>query len=340
MNERNRRIIEAVKRKADLCCALRLIGVYGSAATGDEHEKSDLDLLLLFDGEGGEALTDCFILDDTGVGYDLYATTWESLEEDASCPHARLAKLMDAELVEVRSPEAAQRLAKLREKAASVLRSDAGLSQARKALERAKAAYADAVFADSFGEVRFYAGLAVTELLDAVMLAKGRYFRRGVKRTFEEIGELGLPFDMEAAVLRVIRAKEPDGVRDALHALITAAIPCVPSPETHEEPKPENLVGTYEEMVSNWRNKMTEADARGDVFSSFMNLASLEAMTREIPQTAGLRFLDRFDPDDLAANTAVFDEILSVVLGEYEKAGVKPRHFADEEAFEAAYLNS
>ncbi|WP_289284637.1 hypothetical protein [Parablautia intestinalis] len=35
----------------------------------------------------------------------------------------------------------------------------------------------------------------------------------------------------------------------------------------------------YEEMYSNWKNKVTEAAGRDDVYSSFMNLLSLQWMS-------------------------------------------------------------
>lgn len=46
-------------------------------------------------------------------------------------------------------------------------------------------------------------------------------------------------------------------------------------PKKKECPSAENLRGTYEEMYSNWKNKMAEAAGRDDVYSSFMNLLSL-----------------------------------------------------------------
>ena len=38
--------------------SLALIGVYGSVATGDEHEKSDLDLMILINDENGCVLAE------------------------------------------------------------------------------------------------------------------------------------------------------------------------------------------------------------------------------------------------------------------------------------------
>ena len=71
MNYRNEKIINAVIEKAEKVCpdSLALIGVYGSVATGDDYEKSDLDLLILIQDDNGWKLGTGFILDDIKVGY-------------------------------------------------------------------------------------------------------------------------------------------------------------------------------------------------------------------------------------------------------------------------------
>ena len=64
-------------------------------------------------------------------------------------------------------------------------------------------------------------------------------------------------------------------------------------------PSAENLRGTYEEMYSNWKNKMTEAAGRDDVYSSFMNLLSLQWMFYEIAECIavdGFEIMDKFSP--------------------------------------------
>ncbi|MEY8324286.1 nucleotidyltransferase domain-containing protein [Lachnospiraceae bacterium 54-11] len=98
MNDRNEKIIDAIKKKADALCpdSLALIGVYGSVAAGDEYEKSDLDLIILINDEKGQVLADGFILDDVDIGYDIYCTGWDMLEKDAQCEHAHLSKLFDS----------------------------------------------------------------------------------------------------------------------------------------------------------------------------------------------------------------------------------------------------
>ena len=69
----NQKIIQSVIERANKVCpeSLALIGVYGSVATGDTYEKSDLDLLILVEDDEGYKLATGFILDDKKVGYDV-----------------------------------------------------------------------------------------------------------------------------------------------------------------------------------------------------------------------------------------------------------------------------
>ncbi len=86
---------------------------------------------------------------------------------------------------------------------------------------------------------------------------------------------------------------------------------------------------------------MSDAANRGDVFSSFMNLASLQGMFTEISHNIELpefNIMDKFDPDNLANNTKVFDDALEKYRYEYEKLGIKPRFFKNIDEFVKVYL--
>ncbi len=343
LKERDRRIIDAVLRKAETRCpgALELLGVYGSARTGDDYDKSDVDLMIVAEDERGRVLTDGFILDDTGVGYDLYLTRWESLEEEADCSHARISKLMDAEIVYCRDAQTAKRLEALWKKAAGILASEARFERAERLLQLARQEYAEACLADELSEVRTHAGDALYWLLDALMLWHGRYYRLGVKRTFDELAALELPFSMEGIAMSVILADSVDKVRSALTTAFITLRSYMHLPNKKAPPTAKALAGTYEEMVSNWRNKMREAAERGDVFSSFMNLGSLQLMLRELSgefAIEDMEIMGRFDAWDLVGNAEVFDAALERYSHEYVKLGMEVRRFADLEAFLAEYL--
>ena len=102
---RNRKIIDAVIRKEQAVCpgAIALIGIYGSFQTGDIHPLSDLDLLILINDDRGWQLGKAFIQEDLGVGHDIYCTTRESLRQDAEYDHPHISKLMDAQIVRMKS---------------------------------------------------------------------------------------------------------------------------------------------------------------------------------------------------------------------------------------------
>ena len=340
MNQIHQTLISAIIRKAELVCtgSLALIGIYGSAATGDLHEKSDLDLLILINDDHGWQLADTFLLADSGVGYDLYCTSWQMLESDAECRHAHLSKLMDSTLVYVNDPSAVERLESLSRTASDLLASETRFDRANDALENAKKHYADCFLTDHLPELRANAGAAIHFLLDAIMLWHGCYFRKGVKRTFEELAALHLPFDAEHLVLSVIRSVSTQELRENLTHLFR----CVQDVMTLAKPTPvpdaDCLKGTYEEMFSNWRNKMYEAAMRYDLFSSFMNMVSCHFMLQEFGNSANV--LNGFDPSDLQKNAADFDDALNEHLVSYQKAGLKPKIFADADVFAAEYLKT
>ena len=47
--------------------------------------------------------------------------------------------------------------------------------------------------------------------------------------------------------------------------------------------------------------------------------------------------MDRFDPDDLGHNREVFEQALAEYLRVYEKAGIRPKRYANADDFAAEY---
>jgi len=263
------------------------------------------------------------------------------LEEDALCGHAHLSKLLDAQIVHAPDPTATERLDGLRAAARRRLCSNERFEKARAALDEAKKSFADCLLTDDLDAARLHAGAAIYMLLDALMLYGGRYFKLGVKHTFEETAQLKLTFELEQLVLAVVRAETISSIRSALRQLLKAAQAHFERSAKREAPSGDDLRGTYEEMYSNWHGKMQDAAERGDVFSSFMNLFSLCWMLRGIAQGTAIGEIEcmhLFDPDDLRANESLFDETLEKYRAECEKAGVQTRRFADADAFCREYL--
>ncbi len=338
MDQVNQKIIEAVIQKAEKVCpdSLALIGVYGSVATGDDTEKSDLDLMILINDDKGWQLSDAFILDDREVGYDIYCTSWEMAEEDAKCRHAHLSKLLDLKIAYVKDKSALAKLESLQKKAIALLASQSRYQCSAEAFRAAKTAFADCCLTDSLSEARMFAGCCINYLADSVMLYCGKYFRFGVKRTFEELQQLNLTFDFEGEVFRVIRSESVREITCALNRLLFSVKEYLKFPREKKEVTSETIGGTYEEMYSNWRNKMFAAAEEGDLYASFMNMVSFQYMLHELAENIDVNdfgIMDKFTPENLSVNTQIFEHALEKYLEEYKKIDLKARHFSDVDAY-------
>ena len=314
--------------------------MYGSVIIGDEYEKSDLDVMILINDENGQVLADGFIIDDVGIGYDLYCTSWDMLEKDAQCDHAHLSKLFDSVLVYCKDKSALKRLDGIRRKAAELLASDKRYEKADQAYSDAKKMLAEVYLAQSLSKTRSCAGAAIEFIENAVMLHNGRYFRRGTKRALDELKQLGLHFDLETRIFAVIQAETVEKIRAELTEVFVLIDEYLQVTKKKEFPSAENLRGTYEEMYSNWKNKVTEAVGRDDVYSSFMNLLSLQWMFYEIAECIavdGFEIMDIFSPKSLEENVGVFDQALNKYLAEYGKVGICPKHFESMTEFIESY---
>ncbi len=343
MKDINKKIINAVIEKAKQKCpeSLALVGIYGSVCTKDEYEKSDLDLLILINDDNGWQLSDCFILEDEQIGYDIYCTSWQMLEEDAGCHHAHISKLMDSEIVYTANTTVTERLNKLKEKVNDILKTEKRFQQVNEIQNHIYKVYADAMTADNIGKQREYSAYMISLCLDIVMLWNGKYFKKGIKRTFEELDGILLPYDFKENIEKIVRAQEMSEISRLLTDFLRSVIYFTKQTENKIQPSKEAFSGTYEEMFSNWKNKMSDAADRGDVFSSFMNMASLQVMFTEISSKTELpefNIMDKFDPDKLANNAKVFDDALEKYRYEYEKIGIKPRCFKNIDEFIKVYL--
>ena len=319
---------------------MALIGIYGSVATGDTYEKSDLDLLILVEDDEGYKLATGFILDDSKVGYDIYCTNWSGLSYDAECHHAHLSKLMDSQIVYVKNQEAYNELLKLRAQTKQFLESEERILRVNELVNKAKISYANACLYDALGQVRLEASGVISYLLDAIMLYHGTYFKRGVKRTFEELATLPLDEVFTHTIQKVVVSKEVSQLRDLLRNLILYTESHIRQEKNKAEPS-EALSGTYEEMYSNWRNKVEEAAKNNNPFASFMNMCSLQFMLSEIAQgveIGSFHVMDEYNPDSLADNTETFDRNLKKYEQAYKQAEISVKRFADVDEFVADYL--
>lgn len=107
-----------------------------------------------------------------------------------------------------------------------------------------------------------------------------------------------------------------------------------------KKPTADVIGGTYEEMFSNWRNKMYYASKSQNRHLAFMSITSLNAMLSEISaetEIGDYQVFDGYDPNDLQKTAQAFDNFLKEYLKEYQEAGLEPNRFNDIDSFVKNY---
>ncbi len=342
MNHVNQKIINAVIEKAEKVYpdSVSLIGIYGSIVTGDTYEKSDLDLLILIQDDRGWQLGTGFILDDSKVGYDIYCTDWNGLRYDAACHHAQISKLMDSQIVYIKNREAYDELCKLREQTKRFLASEERFHRVNELIDKAKISYANASLHEELGQIRLDVFGVMCYLMDAIMLFHGRYFKRGTKRMIEELAEVPVEETFVDNLKSIASSKDVLELRALSKSLLLYAEGHLQQEKDKEEPSA-SLLGTYEEMYSNWRNKVEEAAEQNSVFASFMNMCNLHYMFAEISSEAAIgtyNIMEEYNPDCLEDNVSLFDTCLQKYESVYKTAGIEVKRFHNVDEFVADYL--
>lgn len=352
MEQRNRKIIDAVIEKADrdFPGTLALIGVYGSFLTGDIHKRSDLDLLILINDDRGWQLGCAFVQDDISVGHDIYCTGWDALESDASFTHPNIAKLMDSKIVYCADERYLTRLEALRSRVRATLQapfSQDDFTKAELHLKDAEHHYARAMITSDRSELLIHTGNVLYFIENAIAMLNKTYFRYGTKRVFEELEAMAhCPKNLRQLTDAVLSSTGNPVLKQNLTALMAEVIrvfedvkSTLSSPS--KQPTADSLRGTYEEMYSNWKNKMHVAAELNSKHLAFMSMASMNAMLSDIAAGVDIGRYDimrHFDPNDLPRCAQGYDTVLQEYLNEYKKVHLQPRHYPDIDAFVADYL--
>jgi predicted nucleotidyltransferase len=349
LKQKNKELTEIViqKVRSEYENDIDLIGVCGSFFTGDFHEKSDLDLLVVLNNERGWGFSTCFILE--GVGYDLYGSPWEKLEKMASFEHTFVSHVIDVDIVYCREPEHRERFMQLRQKALNIINGPMTvdlLEKSGKHLDDAVLAYGKMMLEEEIGAARKLSGEVIYHLTNTVCFLNHSYFKLGVKHQLEEILAMKrVPKRFEEYFNSVMFAETVPATKETTAKLIKTVKELFDeiTVETLEKPIPtkDNLRGTYEEVWSNWKNKIQYAAEHRDVllaFSAGVSCQNFYDMMHRERGTVSINLMKHFNAKDLVSFAAAFEEAMELYKNEYDKLQLQELTYNSIDAFRKDYL--
>jgi hypothetical protein len=350
--EKNEKIIAMVieRAKRDFPADIALIGLPGSYGSGDFHEKSDLDLIIINDTERGWGISGCFILGD--VGYDIYCTPWSPrIEAQSNLESPWISCLVDLRILYCAKPEYLDKFNAYRQRALERLAKPIGpdcIGRAGRYLDEAKKEYANALLADGLGKARYAAARMSLALINALMSLNNAYFTRGFKRYSEQIAALAhKPQDFMELYAALIDARSVDEIRRQAGIFLRrmAEFSCEMELRFVVLPKPirENMVGSYEELWCNYRNKLIKAVTEGDKRTAYLVGSGAQEYFDDMRRDRGTKPYDlmkEFDPEDIGAFLTAFLRMMEEYLEECRQVGLGVVEYSCFEELYADYMGT
>ena len=348
--QRNNTIIEAVKAKAEKDCpgAVDLIAVTGSFASGNYYEKSDLDLLIVINNNTGWNISKCFILGDTA--HDIYCHTWKRLEKMAEYHDPHIIKLLNVDIVYSSGEDAIQKYNKLREKLLEVLSSPLDREtqgKARGYFQSALAEYGRLCLEDDFSKCKYQSAWIIYNIENTLYMLNKEYIRDGILGIPKEICSMKiLPERFQELYFALIKADSLPDLKKSAGDLLKRMDDLLERTGESLSPKkdvsPDALRGTYEEIFSNWKNKMHRAADLGDQYLSLITAASCQNFYDELFQEYNMEHFDLmggFQINDPGKSADEFDSVMEQFKGLYKKISLPISQYNTIEDFIRDYLD-
>ncbi|HEX3048592.1 MAG TPA: nucleotidyltransferase domain-containing protein [Bacillota bacterium] len=351
--DKNKKLIDMVieRAKRDFPDDIAIIGLTGSFSTGDFHEKSDLDLIIINNTDRGWGISACFILED--VGYDIYCTPWETrIEAQASLKSPYISCLIDLQILYCAKPEYMEKFNAYKQRALDTLAKPIGkgcIERAKQCIDIAKQEYTDTLLSDNIGTVRYAASKVLYNLTNALVSLNNTYFKRGVKRYLEQLATFQyMPVDFEKIYMAVIEAKTIQEIRNAAYEMLKSMVELYDKMDENfvKQPVPtyDNLRGTYEELWCNYRNKLIASTGSNDKSYAYHVARGAQEFLDEMAEEKGTKKFDvmqHFDPDNLPLFKERFLRVMEEYLEEYNKVGRKvERYQSFEQLYDKYYAGS
>ena len=325
MLERNNKIINEVLKKIERTCpnSVDMVAIGGSFSSGDYTEKSDLDIVIIRNSDDAINISKCFIMDD--IGYDIYTHSWEDFIRMSSYRNPYVSKLKQLDIIYTRNQDVKDKYKKLQADLNDNMCNDLLLkNNISNLFSKVSKNYSDLLSSNTQKESYMSLGTFIENVENIIYLMNKTYIGHGVKRIPLDILNMkDLPKNFAKNYYRLFNCADEHEISDVMSDVYKSLEKYILDHEIEikmrsdfskrDIDKPEilssDLTGSFEELYSNYYNKLKYAYENNDIFLSFRSLAGAQKFYDYFNDNYDINEIDiisKYSPNDLKQNFDIF----------------------------------
>ena len=328
LKEKNNRLLSKIldKIKTEYPDKIDMVAIGGSFCSGLYHEKSDFDVVIIANDEVDE-LSKCFILDE--IGQDIYYIFWNRFEHMAEYENMFSTKLKELEIVYYRNTEVLNKYKKLQKQL------DINMNNTKKNKQTINK-YLDSIISkkntinktDNLNMLYKLVGSLMNDIENTLFINNKLYLFGGTKNVLTELSFMvNIPDNFIDDYKKVLDLNSINDIRYWTNSIVNTLLNYFnkddnkevmyesnSSEVTKEEINRNALVGTYEELYSNYYNKLLNAAKTNNKYLSFRTMIDAQAFFDEFTSKFNLPefdLLDKYNSNDLMTNLNEFTTLLN-----------------------------
>lgn len=340
--DRNNKIINEVLDKIERTCpnSVDMVAIGGSFASGDYHEKSDLDIVVIRNNDDAIKIHKCFIMD--GIGYDIYSYSWEDFKKMTRYETPYVTKLKQLDIIYTRNNEVIEKYKSYQADLNDNMNNELLIrNNVSKLFSKIIKDYGDLLSGNTSKKIYKSLGSFVENTENIVYLINRKYLEHGVKMIPIEIIKMkDLPKNFIKEYQRLFDCNYETEIIDNVSKIYSSLeqyiidhgieIKMRTEFNKREKEKPEisspDLDGSFEELYSNYYNKLKCAYENNDKFLSFRSLVDAQNFYDyffDKYNVSEIDIISKYNPNDLKQNFDVFVNSLKIWKSLYDKNNKK-----------------
>ena len=336
LQERNKSIIEEVIKKIERTCpnAVDMVAISGSFASGDYNEKSDLDLVIISNNEEADKISTGFIMND--IGYVIYTRRWDDIKNISRYENPYVAELKQSDIVYTRNNDAMEKYKELQANLNDNMNNEKIVKEnVSKNFSKILGNYNDILNCENISNAYKILGDFMFNLENVIYLLNGKYVEHGTKNIPVEIVKMkNIPRDVVSKYLKLPECTSINEIIEKMFEIEKSLETFLKDKnikvdyeeeqqqiKEKKELKSENLTGSFEELYSNYYNKLKTSYNENNRYLSFRTMVDAQKFYDEYSEKYEMEPIDligNYDPNNLEGNYRSFVSSLQVWKGLYD----------------------